>query len=57
MSQMRLYSRESTQNRVTQTDRKMGNQTGGQKVHPDKHDPGNVLIYKNQGTEKIYLQT
>ena len=50
---MRLYSRDSTQNWVTQTDRKMGDQTGGQKVHPDKHDPGNVLIYKNQGTEKI----
>lgn len=48
MRLMRFDSRDSTQNRVVQTVRKLGDQTDGQKVHPDKHDPGNVL-YKKSG--------
>ena len=48
MRLMRIDSRDSTQNRVIQTVRKLGDQTDEQKVHPDKHDPGNVL-YKKSG--------
>ena len=51
---MRFDSRDSTQNRVIQTVRKLDDQTDGQKVHPDKHDPGNVL-YKKSGYRENYL--